>query len=399
MKPGFSSTIWTAFPLVLTLLSMAVAGRGDALDNWSTNQVSTNSFRLSQVVYGNGRFVAAGGKYDGGVILSSEDGTTWSLRAEGGASRPSLVWGLTYGGGRFVAVGHFGGISSSTDGINWRHTNVYSVGLNAVAWAVRYVAVGDADPGRTNIFTSTDGMTWTPRHSHPTEVRDIRDIAFGAGLFVAIGRNDGFIYTSSDFGLTWTRGSIPGGSQISYVNGLFFVPFGNGTNLLSTNGASWSAVGTGLTQAMGKVCYAAGTYCARIGSSVTASADGTNWVMRAGQTVEKLLSDGADSGFAFNGHRLVSVGFTGVVSSATSAYICRSDDVVGLDMANSIPPKIVLSGLTGRTYRVSSSSNVFGATSNWTTLFNIVLTNSPVRLADPSTSTEPRRFYRSELLP
>src|SRR2546430_469055 len=109
---------WTC--LAAAIFFPATSAHADALDNWTTTQVGTNSFALNYVVYGNGRYVAAGGWGDKGAILSSEDGLNWALRAKGSnGCCPSLAWGLAFGGGRYVTVGHFGGTASSTDGTNW----------------------------------------------------------------------------------------------------------------------------------------------------------------------------------------------------------------------------------------------------------------------------------------
>jgi len=403
----------TSLLTLMLVLSSAITTWSDALDNWSTNQVSTNSFGLNQVVYGNGRFVAAGGQSDGGAILSSEDGATWTVRANGYCcSNPSLVWGLAYGSGRFVAVGHFGGVATSTNGIHWSFTNVPTAGYAVAYGAGRFVAVGGA--GVSNIFTSTDGLTWTQRRSHATEERDIVSVTFGAlpggGLrFVAIGPNDGFIYVSSDGGATWTRSSIAGGGDVSYANGLFFVPLGNGTNLLSTNAVSWNATSTGLTGTLGKVTYAAGLYIARVlkaggwagaSSSFATSVNGTNWLLRSGQTEPQLPGPGSNSGFAFDGHRFVTVGSrVGTGFFEESAFVFRSDDIVSLAISDAATPRIIVSGLEGRSYQLEYRDAFQIPGTNWLTLTNIVLTNSQLLFHDSPATGAGHRFYRAALLP
>src|SRR5688572_3023097 len=65
----------------------------------------------------------------------------------------------------------------------------------------RWVTVGT----RGEIIPSSDGITWTPRFS-PT-ANDLNGVAYGKGLFVAVGDNlppNGTLLTSPD-GLTWTR--------------------------------------------------------------------------------------------------------------------------------------------------------------------------------------------------
>ena len=85
---------------------------------------------LYSVAYGSGKFVASGynriitGQIPGGVVLVSNDnGTTWSLKTS-----DYVFEDLTYGNGKFIGV-QFGQyfsvrlenerIYSSTDGENW----------------------------------------------------------------------------------------------------------------------------------------------------------------------------------------------------------------------------------------------------------------------------------------
>src|SRR5882757_8024331 len=88
--------------LLLGSIFLQGNARADVLDNWTTNQVTTNSVALNHIVYGNGRYVAVGERGDAGGIFSSEDGLTWILRYS-----DINAWGLTlrYSGGRFVGVG------------------------------------------------------------------------------------------------------------------------------------------------------------------------------------------------------------------------------------------------------------------------------------------------------
>ena len=51
------------------------------------------------MTYGNGRFVAVG---EDGTILTSPDGVSWTRRTSGTSNR---LEGVAYGNGLFVAVG------------------------------------------------------------------------------------------------------------------------------------------------------------------------------------------------------------------------------------------------------------------------------------------------------
>lgn len=156
MKPHLS--ILVASLLAAAFLCSAGKTRADILENWTTNQVSTNRFSLEFVVYGKGLFVAYGEYSDYGAIVSSEDGKTWTLRNDGGpvgsGSGLSFSCGLAFTGTRFFALGGFGTSAVSTDGINWTvFSHPASTLLRGAASGPGHVAVGDA------ILGSSDGVT------------------------------------------------------------------------------------------------------------------------------------------------------------------------------------------------------------------------------------------------
>lgn len=86
------------------------------------------------------------------------------------------------------------------------------------------------------ITTSSDGITW---YTQPLIFTDnIRGIAYGGGIFVAVGDN-GQLGTSPN-GTTWTmRGSNFGTTQINdvaYGGGLFVIVGNSGTLAVSSAG-------------------------------------------------------------------------------------------------------------------------------------------------------------------
>jgi len=72
---------------------------------------SGTSYDLHGIAFGNGTFVAVGGVYGLGTILTSTDGVSWVNRGNYGLS------GVAYGNGKFVAVGYVGTFVTSTDGV------------------------------------------------------------------------------------------------------------------------------------------------------------------------------------------------------------------------------------------------------------------------------------------
>lgn len=156
-------------------------------------QDSSTSVNLHTITWTGDRFLAGG---DRGVILRSESGRRWhkvdfdgfhSVRAfasdgttdvavgAGTVARrpaPGQPWqleeigfgrfqtGVAYGKGRFVAVGHNGGVLVSTDaGATWSPgVSGVEVNLDTVLWTgSAFLATGEG-----TAITSADGLTWTP---------------------------------------------------------------------------------------------------------------------------------------------------------------------------------------------------------------------------------------------
>ena len=141
----------------LFLFNCLPSVRADVLDNWTTNQVNTNSAALKHIVYANGHYVAVGQRGDEGDIYSSEDGVHWTLRYTDQNS-----WGLTiaYSSGRFVGVGGWE-TAISADSTNWTvsflPSNYLDRQTDMTFGNSRYVVVGDTN-NIGIIITSTDAQ-------------------------------------------------------------------------------------------------------------------------------------------------------------------------------------------------------------------------------------------------
>src|SRR4030095_2057913 len=149
-----------------------------------------------------------------GVLLSSPDAYTWTPRLNGSfqgvafgndtfvavgegiaRSTDALVWNLvlppqtnflesvTYGNGKFVAVGRNGMILSSPDGGSWtERAGGTPNNLRGIARTpTGFVTVGNGGA----VWTSADGFAWTNRGSLTTN--NLRAIAFGGEMLVAVG--------------------------------------------------------------------------------------------------------------------------------------------------------------------------------------------------------------------
>jgi hypothetical protein len=395
----------------LLMVSGEVSARADALDNWTRSQVVTNpigyqGLGLGGVAYGNGRYVAVG-QYSGddnGVIQTSEDGVNWTMRTSQNYSVLDL-YDVTFGNGVFVAVGwdYFGGnnIYHSTNGINWTPHTTAIANVNRVTFGGGvFVAVGDGalispSSGYTNsrIYISPNGTTWTARNDGGPPLGSyspMRDVAYGAGQFVAVDDSHHF-YTSTGIS-AWTRTTdIRAGSGVSFCNGLFIVPSGPGTNLVSTDGLSWSLLTNTTAALFRRVLYAGGNYLALSSSNAFTSTDGTNWVQRNLQPAAEVSLWGG----VFGARNFVAVGYT-FPSSPSLPVVYTSDPFVTVNMNQGFPPQLKVSGLLGRSYRIESLADV--RSTNWQTLGSFTLTNSPTIWPD-ATATNASRFYRAVLLP
>lgn len=150
------------------------------------------------VTYGAGRWVGVG-KW-GGTMVYSDDLQVWHE-----VSTPvseSLI-SVSFGAGRFVALGHLGTIIVSEDGSVWRVAYVHAnrAFLRDLVWGGgRFVAVGIY--GTT--LASEDGLNWVRTASPPTQSWD--KVAYGPPGFVVIG---GSATIFSQDGLHWEEVANP----------------------------------------------------------------------------------------------------------------------------------------------------------------------------------------------
>ena len=278
----------------------------------SRNSGTTNS--LSDITYGNGLFVAVGGEFDPdtaetlGMILTSDDGVSWTIRSSSGTA--SHLQGVTYGNGIFVAVGYgddgFGTIVTSDDGVNWTFRPNSTDELFAVAYGNgTFVAVGAGGEART----STDGVKWTTRNPGG----HLYDITYGNGSFVAVGEF-GEPVTSTD-GASWTRRSSDAFEDlggITYGNGSFVAVGNSGTIVTSADGEEWTSRSSGTSGDLNGVTYGNGNFVA-VGDAGTilTSADGLSWTSCSSGRGERL------SDIIYANGSFVAVGSGGTILQAS----------------------------------------------------------------------------------
>lgn len=230
-------------------------------------------------------FVAVGRDYDFsisswiGVIHRSLDGRLWQ-RVSLPTTVPELRSVAADGAGIMVAVGHGGTILRSADsGATW--TSIPAPGASTPD--LRSVARGGGlfmAVGARSVFTSPDGIVWTDRSDSVLldSWHDFRAVHHHDGAWYAGGWYSG-IHRSADGGQSWTRAAISGSADhtvegIAAGGGVLLASVTRhqgGTNaatlLVSTAGHAWTAApGAAPFPATSSLAYADGAFLSATGS-------------------------------------------------------------------------------------------------------------------------------------
>ena len=181
-----------------------------------TKRISNTELDILGITYGKGKFVAVGHK---GIILTSTNGETWEQRAEIFTGLPSgklgTLFDITYADGKFVAVGDKARksamkdkgaasmIITSTDGYTWylQKSNASEVILFGVTHGDgKFIAVGS----KSSILISADGEVWEV-YTWGTESW-LFGIIYAESQFIAVGSR--FPFLSSTDGKTWNTPTL-----------------------------------------------------------------------------------------------------------------------------------------------------------------------------------------------
>jgi hypothetical protein len=247
-------------------------------------------------------------------ILTSTDGVTWSpstLPAPS-ASVPIALSDVAYGNGKFVAVassdlGMAAMLISTDNAVSWQA--IPQADLQGNVWSG--IAFGGTAPGifvATNqsgdTATSADGLTWVKRKTSqaalgitPAFYPALQRVTYSSGSnsFVAgsnapndNGTRVGTLYVSTD-GVTWTRKSTGYAENVIRVecSATQCVAATSGTLpalLVSTDLTTWTkayTVPSGATFALGLAKTSSGWVVAGLDGLLLTSVDGNTWVKTA----------------------------------------------------------------------------------------------------------------------
>jgi hypothetical protein len=196
-------------------------------------------------------------------------------------------------GGVKIVTGGDGAFYVSEDGVAWQAGDVISFwDTKSIAYGNGlFVAVGyvDGGSGKNTAYYSTNGINWTST-SLPA-LRNWTGITYGNGKFVAISGSDtslSNIAAYSTDGINWTQTTLPlttNWSRIAYGGGVFVACNADVPAAYSTDGINWintPAYTTGGADA-NKLAYGNGIFVGISGNSstydnrVTYSTNGINW--------------------------------------------------------------------------------------------------------------------------
>lgn len=221
-----------------------------------------------------------------------------------------------------ATTGGNGVVMTSPDGIHWinRDSNAKSADLRAVAFGNGiYVAVGRE--GAT--VSSSDGLQWTLRNGFQNY--ELYAVTYGNGRFVASGlsrENGEILLLTSVYGTAWTvqgtaedRDDPETGfrtvESLVFGNGLF-VGVGDRIVITSPDGTNWH--NHVIEEWLTGVAYADGTFVAvSQEGAILASNNGVKWVRKRSRTKESLRSVAGGNGL------WIAVGSSGTVLTSTNA--------------------------------------------------------------------------------
>jgi Zn-dependent metalloprotease len=282
---------------------------------WSRRHVPSGPYPVDAdlygATYGGGQFVAVGACCSSlykPMILTSPDGTSWTERDSGAATADLSAVG--FGGGLYVAVGSSGTILTSPDAVTWtKETSGTTQTLNDVSYGGgAFVAVGNT----ATILLSVDGVTWTPQASTASS---LYSVTHTGTQFVAVDSSNG-VFTSPD-GMAWTQRTVGGypyfRSVASNAAGAL-VAVGSSSVYTSPDGVTWTqrtlpAVGPGGSKYLYAVGYGpSGFVAAGWSGALFTSSDGATWVSR------QMVSSRSFNDVAYDGTRFCAVGNYGAIA-------------------------------------------------------------------------------------
>lgn len=358
--------------------------------NWTSTNINVSFIYNNAGTYGNGSYVVVG---PGGTFVSP-DVVNWSKQQftpPSVAGPISAFNSIAYSNGTYV-VASSSSFAVSTNDVSYIVASNTPSLSSVVSFGTNFVAVGSSG----QIYTSTNGFSWTQRNSGTAN--NLHGVAAGNNLLVAVGDN-GTVQTSPT-GVTWTTrtsGTSLALYSVVYSNGLYVAVGQEGTVVTSLDSFSWTVQDSTVLNDLLSVTYgSAGFLAVGVNSTMVTSPDGINWTQQNPGAFGPFESATFGNGYYLvtgtNGLALTSpdglnwtsrnVGATGGQTFYGSGFLNGRFDVVGTSgtilesdpvaplfdlQIKSVPPHDVITAFAtpGSAFRILSTSNL--VTGPWTT--------------------------------
>ena len=219
--------------LILSAIFLITLSFQTSFAQWTQDTIGIGRTSENAItVSGNNIFT---GTFDGGVYLSTDNGTSWSQTSLNQhyifslAANGSNIYAGTYGSGSYI---------STNSGSTWTQSSLTSPYVVSLAVSGNNVYAGVYYDG---LYMSTNnGQTW---NQTALNTGDVYSVAVN-GNYVYAGTYLHGLYISSDNGATWNQTSLNNQTiQSLFVNGNNIFAgtyFSAGIYLSTDNGATWS---------------------------------------------------------------------------------------------------------------------------------------------------------------
>lgn len=295
-------TNWTRFRLAAPLTNLRAVNGGffglsadqriaSSLDGRVWSLVTTNTLRNVTDIGTDGQQLFAVGSR--GLIARSTPTLGWNTLPVPAIVGGRDILGVASQNGQGIAVGQQGMILGfNTSGSVTNLNNDKFDDLASVAFGGgMFVAVGKS--GRITVGDALPGGTW--QHPNSGTSNDLAGVTYGLGRFVAVGgyptngtsQRHVTILTSVNATDWSTVLQLPGltnaatkdvtwPTSVTFGQDRFVSVSPGGASLISTNGTEWSVYWSGALSNCQQVTYAAGQFIA-VGGQISYSKDGISW--------------------------------------------------------------------------------------------------------------------------
>jgi hypothetical protein len=281
--------------------------------------VFSDTSTVTDILYENGTWISSNAVYSQASYpeLYSQLGLlnirNFTLRNSGTTTR--FLQNVIYGNGLYVYGGPLSpNVWTSTDGITWTERTTGEGQSNQGLTYGNGLYVFCA--GSVNIRTSTNAITWTAR-----TVIGANKLTYGNGLYVAAWNASGNTIRTSTDGITWTN-RVPVSTAftqytaLTYGNGLYIYSTADNNSILgtSTDGITWTARNSGTLSIIFALTYGNGLYVyGGGGGALATSTDGITWTARTSGITSSILALTYGNGLYVYG------GAGGVLATSTDA--------------------------------------------------------------------------------